>query len=64
MELYVFASDVNMKLKANGVTPVRWYVGNYMTSLEMKGCSVSLLRLDEEMKRYLDAPARTAAWRE
>ena len=64
MELYVFASDVNIKLKANGVTPVRWYVGNYMTSLEMKGCSVSLLRLDEEMKRYLDAPARTAAWRE
>ena len=43
---------------------MRWYVGNYMTSLEMSGCSVSLLRLDDEMKAYLDAPAHTAAWRE
>ena len=64
MELYILTNDVNALLREKGVNPVRWYVGNYMTSLEMSGCSVSLLRLDDEMKAYLDAPAHTAAWRE
>lgn len=64
MELYILTNDVNELLRGKGINPVRWYVGNYMTSLEMSGCSVSLLRLDDEMKAYLDAPAHTAAWRE
>lgn len=64
MELYILTNDVNALLMEKGINPVRWYVGNYMTSLEMSGCSVSLLRLDDEMKAYLDAPAHTAAWRE
>lgn len=64
MELYILTNDVNALLREKGIDPVRWYVGNYMTSLEMSGCSVSLLRLDDEMKAYLDAPAHTAAWRE
>ena len=64
MELYILTNDVNALLREKGINPVRWYVGNYMTSLEMSGCSVSLLRLDDEMKTYLDAPAHTAAWRE
>lgn len=64
MELYILTKDVNALLREKGINPVRWYVGNYMTSLEMSGCSVSLLRLDDEMKAYLDAPAHTAAWRE
>ena len=64
MELYILTNDVNALLREKGINPVRWYVGNYMTSLEMSGCSVSLLRLDNEMKDYLDAPAHTAAWRE
>lgn len=64
MELYILAGDVNAYLKENGVKPVRWYVGNYMTSLEMSGCSVSLLKLDNELKECLDAKAHTAAWRE
>lgn len=63
MELYVLAHDVNETLRKNGVGPARWYVGNFMTSLEMKGCSVSLLKLEEERKRLLDAPAVTSAWR-
>lgn len=63
MELYILTNDVNALLREKGINPVRWYVGNYMTSLEMSGCSVSLLRLDDEMKAYLDAPAHTAAWR-
>ena len=64
MELYILTNDVNALLREKGINPGRWYVGNYMTSLEMSGCSVSLLRLDDEMKAYLDAPAHTAAWRE
>ena len=64
MELYVLTRDVNVLLKEKGIQPVRWYVGNYMTSLEMSGCSISLLKLDDEMKNCLDAKARTAAWRE
>lgn len=64
MELYILTNDVNALLREKGINPVRWYVGNYMTSLEMSGCSVSLLGLDDEMKAYLDAPAHTAAWRE
>lgn len=64
MELYVLTRDVNVLLKGKGIRPVRWYVGNYMTSLEMSGCSISLLKLDDEMKNYLDAKACTAAWRE
>lgn len=63
MELYILASDLNKILREKKISPVRWYVGNYMTSLEMKGCSVSLLKVDDEMKRYLDAQAYTAAWR-
>ena len=35
-----------------------------MTSIEMLGFSISLLRLDDEMKQLLDAPANTPAWKE
>lgn len=64
MELYILTSEVDVLLKAKGITPYKYYVGNYMTSLEMAGCSVSLLKLDDEMKVYLDAEAKTSAWKE
>lgn len=64
MELYVLTNEVNSLLKKHGISIHRYYVGNYMTSLEMSGCSVTLLRLDEELRAYLDAPADTAAWKE
>lgn len=64
MELYVLTAEVDAILRAKGVTPYKYKVGNYMTSLEMAGCSVSLLKLDDELKTYLDAEADTAAWRE
>ena len=50
-------------LAAKGVRVYRTFVGEYMTSLEMQGFSISLLRLDDEMKALLDAPADTPAWR-
>lgn len=64
MELYILTREVDELLKAKGINPYKYYVGNYMTSLEMAGCSVSLLKLDEELKGYLDAAADTAAWKE
>ncbi len=41
----------------------RSLVGNYITSLEMQGCSVSVLRLDDELTALWDAPVHTAALR-
>ena len=50
-------------LAERGIRVYRTFVGEYMTSLEMQGFSISLLRLDDEMKALLDAPADTPAWR-
>jgi phosphoenolpyruvate---glycerone phosphotransferase subunit DhaK len=58
-ELYLVYRKVWEILKDRGIGVYRPYVGEYATSLEMAGCSVSLLRLDDELKRLLDAPARS-----
>ena len=63
MELYIINNHVADVLAAKGVRVYRTFVGEYMTSLEMQGFSISLLRLDDEMKALLDAPADTPAWR-
>jgi len=42
---------------------VRNLIGPYITSLEMQGCSITLLKLDDEMIRLWDAPVRTPSWR-
>lgn len=64
MELYILNMEVQKILKEKGIRVHRTYVGNYMTSLEMSGCSISLLKLDEEMKTLLDAPCDTIAWKQ
>jgi len=51
------------RLAAEGLTIARSLVGNFVTSLEMAGCSVTLTRLDEELLRLWDAPVHTAALR-
>lgn len=61
MELYIMENDVRNYLDEKGVKVYRIYVGNFMTSLEMMGCSVSLLKLDDELKTLLDAPCNTPA---
>ena len=48
-------------LAAKGIKVYKTMVGNYMTSLEMNGFSISLLRLDDELKALLDEPADTPA---
>ena len=64
MELYILTAEIDAYLKANGVAPYKYIVGNMMTSLEMAGCSVSLLKLDDELKMYLNAEADAPAWKE
>lgn len=62
-ELYIVYNDLNNFLEKKGIKIVRNLVGNYITSLEMQGCSITLLRLDEEMKRLWDAPVCTPGLR-
>ena len=63
MELYIINNRVADVLAEKGIKIYKTMVGNYMTSLEMAGFSVSLLRLDEELKELLDAEADTPAWK-
>lgn len=62
-ELYLFNQDVCQYLAKKGITIYRTFVGNYMTSIDMAGASVSLLALDDELKTYLDAKADTPAFK-
>jgi len=62
-ELYVVYRQARRLLEARGATVVRSLVGNYVTSLEMQGASVTVLRLDDELTALWDAPVRTAALR-
>lgn len=64
MELYIINNHVQDVLASKGIHVYRTLVGNYMTSIDMAGFSISLLRLDDELKTLLDAKADTAAWRE
>jgi dihydroxyacetone kinase-like protein len=63
IELYVAFNSVARLLDERGITIDRSLVGNYITSLEMAGFSVSLLRLDDSLTRWWDAPVHTAALR-
>ncbi len=62
MDLYILNSEVHKNLLDRNLMIHRTLVGNYMTSLEMSGCSISLLKLDEELIKLLDSPACTPAW--
>ena len=63
MELYIINDFVQDYMKEKGVKVYDTMVGNYMTAIEMAGFSLSLLRLDEDMKRLYDAKADTLAWK-
>jgi dihydroxyacetone kinase-like protein len=62
-ELYLMYDAVRKRLEAAGSVVVRSLVGNYVTSLDMAGCSVTVSVLDEETKRLWDAPVHTPALR-
>jgi dihydroxyacetone kinase-like protein len=63
IELYIVYNDVVKILDAAGVKVARCLVGDYITSLEMAGCSVTVLKADDEMLRLWDAPVLTAGLR-
>lgn len=58
-EQYIVVRKIDEILKNKGIHVHRYYVGEFATSIEMSGLSISLLKLDEELKKYLDAPAQT-----
>ncbi len=64
MELFIINNHVADVLAAKGINVYRTYVGEYMTSIEMQGFSISVLKLDDEMKALLEAKADTPAWKE
>jgi len=63
LELYVVYNAVHKYLTGEGIKVTRSLVGSYITSLEMAGCSVTLLKLDSETTRFWDAPVHTPALR-
>ncbi|MFZ0180412.1 MAG: dihydroxyacetone kinase subunit DhaK [Candidatus Dormiibacterota bacterium] len=63
LELYLLYGEVEKRLRAAGLTPVRNLVGSYITSLEMAGASLTVLELDENLTALWDAPVHTAALR-
>jgi phosphoenolpyruvate---glycerone phosphotransferase subunit DhaK len=63
IELYVMYAEVAKIAQQHGLTIERNLIGNYITSLEMQGCSITLLKIDDEMTRYWDAPVNTPALR-
>ncbi|MDD4826458.1 MAG: dihydroxyacetone kinase subunit DhaK [Mesotoga sp.] len=63
-ELFILNNEVASILNSKGIAVAKTLVGNYMTSIDMEGGSISVLKLDEQMKRLLSAPCETAAWKE
>ncbi len=63
IELYLLYNEVNKRLQSEGIEISRSLVGNYITSLEMAGASVTLLVLDDELAGLWDAPVNTAGLR-
>jgi dihydroxyacetone kinase-like protein len=63
LELYLLHGEIERGLRAAGVEPVRRLVGSYITSLEMAGASLTILKLDDELTTLWDAPVHTPALR-
>jgi dihydroxyacetone kinase-like protein len=63
LELYVVYAEAAKIAQEHGLTIDRNLIGNYITSLEMQGCSITLLKLDDEMVSYWDAPVNTPGLR-
>jgi dihydroxyacetone kinase-like protein len=63
IELYIVYRRVSHILSERGITITRNLIGSYITSLEMAGTSITLLKLDDELTRLWDAPVHTPALR-
>jgi dihydroxyacetone kinase-like protein len=63
LELYLVYAELERALRAEGIEIARRLVGNYITSLDMAGCSITLLRADAEILELWDDPVLTAGLR-
>jgi dihydroxyacetone kinase-like protein len=63
IELYLMYGEVAKLLEKGGVKVARTLVGNYITSLDMAGCSVTVLKADDELLKLWDAPVSTSGLR-
>ena len=63
IELYLMYNELNKILTGNGITISRQLIGSYITSLEMAGCSFTLVKMDDELTKLWDAPVHTPALR-
>ena len=63
-EQYIVTRRIHQVLDEKGIQVHRYYVGEYATAIEMAGFSISLLKLDDELTKYLDAPAATPFFRQ
>jgi dihydroxyacetone kinase-like protein len=63
IELYVVYNELNKFLKGRGITISRNLIGSYITSLDMAGCSITLLKLNDDFTALWDAPVKTAGLR-
>lgn len=62
-ELYLFNNSVSKELAKTGVKIYRTFVGNYMTSIDMAGASVTILKMDDELKAHIDYPVDAPAFK-
>jgi len=62
-ELFILNNEVATLLEGENIIIRKTLVGNYMTSIDMQGASVTLLKLDDQLAMLLDDPADTAAWK-
>ena len=63
LELYLMYGEIARLLQGAGITVARNLVGNYITSLDMAGCSLTLVRADAELLSLWDAPVNTPGLR-
>ncbi|HEX9123553.1 MAG TPA: dihydroxyacetone kinase subunit DhaK [Actinomycetota bacterium] len=63
IELYLVFNEVHKFLKGRGIEISRNLIGNYITSLDMQGFSVTLLKMDDELTKLWDAPVKTPGLR-
>ncbi|HIZ64535.1 MAG TPA: dihydroxyacetone kinase subunit DhaK [Candidatus Blautia pullicola] len=63
MELYVLYGQVEKLLSGKGIGIYRSYVGNYFTSLDMAGATLTMIKLDKELKQWIDYPVSSVGWK-
>jgi dihydroxyacetone kinase-like protein len=63
VELYIIYRKAYEIATAKGLKVVRNLIGPYITSLEMAGCSITMLKLDDDLKKLWDAPVNTPGLR-